>query len=87
MKQLFDGDRLGQVTRLIDILTLAYSDMICQKLQRNGGYQWFEALHDIRQFNHLVGDMGNGITGNSITSSAIWAMVSSPFDTRAITLP
>ena len=61
MKELFYGDRLGQVTRLVDILTLAYSDMICQKLQRNGGYQWLEALHDIRQFNHLVGDMGNGI--------------------------
>ena len=64
----FNSNTLCQVSWLVNVLTFANGNMICQQLQRNGCNQWLQTLH------HIV-------------SSAIFEMVSSPFETSAITLP
>ena len=46
---------------MVDILTLADGYMIGHQLQRNRGNQRFQALQGVRQFNHLVGYLGNRV--------------------------
>ena len=58
---LFYRNGFCEVSGLVDILALADGDVISEQLQRDGGYQRFEALHDVGQFDDLVSNLRDGV--------------------------
>ena len=55
--QLFNGHRLGEISRLVNVLSFAHCDMVCKELQRNGCHKRLKTFERLRNLYHFVGNL------------------------------
>ena len=75
----FNSDRLREVSRLVDVLALAYGDMIRQKLQRNRSYQRLKTFKRLGHLYNLVGNLAYSVVafrheGDDLAASCLYLL-------------
>lgn len=56
---LFDRNRLGEVSGLVDVASFVDGDVVSQQLQRNGYDDRHQTVGDDRNFDDVIGPFAN----------------------------